>query len=437
MARAKSSLCTFWQGQEGGATVMAVFLLATSLLLAGYAIDTANAVRARTDLQVTADTAAHAALLARELKSPAEARTAALDLVERNMPAAAHGLVLRPEDIVFGRWDRDTRTFTPDESSRKAVRVVARQSETRGNGIDTYLLKLVGFDQWDLASTAVFTTYRPNCTEEGMVSQVRVDLQSNNSYFNGFCVHSNGTMELNQNNYFEPGTVVSVSDLDNLELPNSGYTNNNGLSEALREGSWNIRILSRIDAIIAGLYAADRMYVRDYITNLSFRTLPTNRNLVTADFEPGRMHRATCSGGQRLRIEAGTVLNRVHIVTNCAVRFEDGVHLEDVVIATSNTGTRSFDANQNIFIGRDDDCAPGGGAQLVTAGSAVFTSSLHMFGGQILAKQNITFTANANGIQGAAMVAGGTISGTSNMSMGFCGSGMEHNFHAAYFKLVE
>jgi hypothetical protein len=60
-----------------------------------------------------------------------------------------------------------------------------------------------------------------------------------------------------------------------------------------------------------------------------------------------------------------------------------------------------------------------------------------MFGGQILAKQNITFTANANGIQGAAMVAGGTISGTSNMSMGFCGSGMEHNFHAAYFKLVE
>lgn len=177
MARAKSGPLAFWQGQEGGANVMAVFLLATSLLLAGYAIDTANAVRARTDLQVTADTAAHAALLARELKSPAEARTAALNLVERNMPAAAHGLVLRPEDIVFGRWDRDTRTFTPDESSRKAVRVVARQSETRGNGIDTYLLKLVGFDQWDLASTAVFTTYRPNCTEEGMVSQVRVDLQ--------------------------------------------------------------------------------------------------------------------------------------------------------------------------------------------------------------------------------------------------------------------
>ena len=56
---------------------------------------------------------------------------------------------------------------------------------------------MVGFDQWDLASTAVFTTYRPNCTEEGMVSQVRVDLQSNNSYFNGFCLHSNGTMELN------------------------------------------------------------------------------------------------------------------------------------------------------------------------------------------------------------------------------------------------
>lgn len=437
MARSRMTLRAFLCEDGGGSTVMAVMLLATSLLVAGYAIDTANAVRARTDLQVTADTAAHAALVARELRSATEARNVALEFAERNMPTARHGLVLVPEDIVFGRWDRDTRTFTPDESSRNAVQVVARQAETRGNGINTHLLKLVGFDHWDLASTAVFTTYRPNCTMEGMVSDVRVDLQSNNSYLNGFCVHSNGTMELNQNNYFEPGTVVSVSDIDNLELPNSGYTNNNGLSEALREGSWNIRIISRIDDIIAGLNVADRMYVKDYITNTSFRTLPTNRNLVAADFEPGRMHRATCSGGQRLRIEAGTTISRVHLVTNCPVRFEDDVHLEDVVIATSDPGTRSLEANQNIYIGRDDDCAPGGGAQLITVGSAIFTSSLHMFGGQILAKENITFTANADGIQGAAMVAGGTISGTSNMSMGFCGSGMEHNFHAEYFKLVQ
>ena len=32
MARARSSLCTFWQGQEGGATVMAVFLLVALVL---------------------------------------------------------------------------------------------------------------------------------------------------------------------------------------------------------------------------------------------------------------------------------------------------------------------------------------------------------------------------------------------------------------------
>ena len=31
----------------------------------------------------------------------------------------------------------------------------------------------------------------------------------------------------------------------------------------------------------------------------------------------------------------------------------------------------------------------------------------------------------------------GTISGTSNMTMGFCGDGMEDSFRAEYFRLVQ
>lgn len=32
---------------------------------------------------------------------------------------------------------------------------------------------------------------------------------------------------------------------------------------------------------------------------------------------------------------------------------------------------------------------------------------------------------------------GGGISGTSNMNIGFCGTGMENSFHADYFKPVQ
>jgi len=74
--------------------------------------------------------------------------------------------------------------------------------------------------------------------------------------------------------------------------------------------------------------------------------------------------------------------------------------------------------------------------QLVTRGGMNFPADLHMFGSQLLARLNIEFAANANGIQGASMVAGGRIDGTSNMNMSYCGSGMEDNYTADYFRLV-
>ena len=41
----------------------------------------------------------------------------------------------------------------------------------------------------------------------------------------------------------------------------------------------------------------------------------------------------------------------------------------------------------------------------------------------------------AEGIEGASMIAGGLISGTSNMSMGFCGKSVE-GYEAEYFRLA-
>ena len=63
-------------------------------------------------------------------------------------------------------------------------------------------------------------------------------------------------------------------------------------------------------------------------------------------------------------------------------------------------------------------------------------ADLRVYGGQIIALGDITFSANANGIQGASLISGQEISGTSNMDMGFCGTGMEGNYEAPYFRLA-
>lgn len=432
--RAASS---FLRDETGAGSFFTFFLLLSMMLVGGYAIDVQNVVKARTRLQVTADTAAHAALLARETMSAGDAAAQAVAVAQSNMPSDSFGVTVDAGEVVFGVWDEATQTFTPSPSSRSAVQVTARQTEGRANPVPTFLLKLVGINTWDVATSSVFTTYRPSCLREGFVAQGMVDLQSNNTYTNGFCIHSNAYVSLNSNNTFEPGTIVSMSDLDDLELPNSGYRTNIGLEQALREGSWHIRIVSRIGQLVARLEAMDTEVIPDYIRSTTIRTLPDNR-VQDSELEDGFAYRFTCGGGgnQTLTIDNNVTVRENMIITNCKVSFSSGVRLRDAVVVSKNTAANSINASSGLVVGHDDDCAAGGGAQLVTLGGMDFASDLHVYGGQLLAKGDIEFAANANGIQGAAMVAGGTISGTSNMNMGFCGTGMEDNFHAAYFRLA-
>ncbi len=210
------------------------------------------------------------------------------------MPPGRYGAIVRPEDVVFGRWNETSRSFVPDAGSRSAVQVTAWQVDERGNPVDTYLLRILGIDDWQLFRTSVFSTYRPSCLREGFVADGVVDLQSNNTYTNGFCIHSNSYVSLNSNNTFEPGTVVSMADLDDLELPNSGYATNLGLERALREGSWHIRIVSRIDDIIARLEAFDPEIMPDYIRGTGFRVLPDNR-VQDSELEDGYAYRYSCA----------------------------------------------------------------------------------------------------------------------------------------------
>lgn len=425
----------FYSEESGGMTAFSIFILIGTLFVGGYAIDVGNVMTARTQLQIAADASAHAALVTRELKSEREAIAAAREIALLNMPESVFGIVLNDADIVFGQYDSNTQRFVSQSGSRDAVQVTTRRTLENGNAVATYLLKLVGLDDWNLTTTAIFTTYHPTCLREGFVAEGPVDVQSNNTYSNGFCIHSNSYVSLNSNNYFEPGTVVSMPNLDDIELPNSGFKTNTGLADALREGSWNIRIINRIDALINGLSTFDPLYLPSYITSNTKNGF-SSRDVTQADLEEGRLHTFTCSGGAALTIKAKVIVKNVVIVTSCDVKFEQGVQIISSVIATTSASSKSMSASSGLQVGLNDNCAIGGGSQLVTAGSMSFPSDLQIYGSQLLAKNDISFSANADGIQGAAIVAGGTISGTSNMAMGFCGTGMDANFNAEYFKLV-
>jgi Flp pilus assembly protein TadG len=471
MARWSKNLETFTADEDGAMTAGGLIFMTIFLAVGGLALDVSNAISNRTQLQLTADATAHAALYARNYTLTADAndaRAAALALGDVNMPQSFYGEVLTPGDIQFGVWDRASRTFTPDETSRSAVRVRTHRDEEGENPVGTFLLKFAGFDAFNVRTASVFETYVPDCLREGFVAEHMVDIQSNNTYRNGFCIHSNDVVSMNNNNYFEQGTVVSMPDSSRLDMPPAGYRSNEGLVQALRYGAFQIRLINALSEVPSGPFATGSQAMWNYIqlatrdgqldyltgaprqvTIVNGRPAPAGassdavqagRDLLDRDgasaLRPNAVNFVYCSSTST-QLQIRQVLNNVLIITNCQVSFGSGGALENGLIATLSTNRSSITGSSDTRIGRIDDCAAGGGAQLVSLGGMNFAAGISIHGGQLIALREISFAANGDGLRGTSIISGDTVSGTSNMQMGLCGTGMEDNLSLDYFRMVQ
>lgn len=430
----------FRQDENGAITIFGLFLFAAIVLVGGLAIDMHNLMTARTQLQISADLTAHAALYRRDFETdPAKAKTQALALVQASMPKATYGDVIEAKDITFGKWDPSTEKFTPSANSRSAVHVYSTRLNSKSNPVSTFVLRVLGYVNYDMSVQSVFTTFRPTCFREGFVSDERIDVQSNNAYKNGFCIHSNDYVSVNSNNSFETGTVVSMPDMENIDLPRSGWESNEGLQAALREGYYRLRIINKLPFMIQGLKDRDPEYLPDFVDPLDavkYITLKNSDKLMMSDLTKDRVHVVGCGSNGVLTIDEPTAIDSVVIVTSCTVKFGQALKITNSVIATTNKDTKSITSPSSITLGKNDNCADGGGSVLLTLGGISLTSKINIYGSQMIAAGNIDFTANADGIQGASLIAGGTIDGTSNGVMAFCGTGMTNIYEAEYFRMA-
>ena len=428
---------TFFQSQDGAISALNLALLTTTAIFAGIAIDVSNVISNRTQLQAAADSAAHTAIFMKEFNDGDVSREAAIAVARQNMPPEIYGEVLRAENIKFGTYDATKGEFYVDENDREAVMVLADQVAANDNPVSSFLLQMIGFESWDVRTTSVFETFFPTCLREGFVAEEIVDIQSNNSYFNGFCIHSNQWVELNNNNFFEAGTIVSMPDTDLLVVPKDGLDDehNEGLQKALREGKWWIKILERLDAIVEGAMTTGHKYSQPFIKNKIVIDI-TDKTVDPSHFTAGRVHEYTGTCNPKFTFNAG-VYEDIVFKTSCSIQFSNGAEFRNAVIITEATGQKSMYAPQNLTLGEPDDCGEGGGAVLISYGDVEVAAKLEMHGSQILSAGDVDFSANAAGIRGASIVAAGRIDGTSNMDFAFCGGGMDVTYEAAYFRLAQ
>lgn len=252
------SLKRFRKDEDGAGLVWNLFWCVVFLLLAGLAIDVSNAYRMRMVLQVTADSAALAAIMTRDNEkyynsfmapdtpivyddtvTAAEregyAKAVAIKNAQDMMAVASNGNVLVGADIEFGTYDRATNTFTVNTTGDYA-RAVTRRVSSRGNEVGTFLLRLFNLmPSWDVGATAIARRYIQSPCGPGVITTDKIDFQSNNLFTAGICLYGEKGIEANQNNEYSTGVIVGMLDLDDLTVPGDDLSKNIGLEEALRE----------------------------------------------------------------------------------------------------------------------------------------------------------------------------------------------------------
>ena len=357
--------------QDGDVSILACFLVPTFVMLGDYAVDVSGMATESVRLQIAADSAAHAALVKREVSTVPEAMARALDLVEMDLPTSYYGDVVHDEEIVFGVWDQDSRTFSVNYASGSAVRVAARRTTANDNAMRTKLWQVIGVNSMNLVAQSTSTTWiRP---VSARVSFLTLSWTSNPT---------------------TPSPMASAS----IPTP---------------------------------------MYRPEYLTTTVTRII-SDRRIDETYLVEGALHDWNCLGGSGGTLnQAAAPIKNVVIVANCEVKFGAGTELKNVIFQHTSTSAMSFVALSGLQVGKDDGCADSGGAQLVTLGGMEFAANLTMYGGQLLAVGDVAFAARANDIEGAAIVSGSQISGTSNRDMAFCATGMDGNLTAKYFRMVE
>ena len=453
----------FLTDNHGGGTIIGLFWFMALVAICGLAVDATNGLRNRTMLQATADAAALAGTI--DLPDSGAAVASAVAYSDDNMPVAKYGEVLKPGDVEVGSWNRALRSFNAGGFAPDSVRVSLHQTEEHSNAVPVNFLRVIGLQTWNVNVEAVAQRYIPDCLRDGLVARGLIDISSNNGFVNRICIHGHKltnmqlflVLHMQNHNYYEAGVNVSMPDIDQmLILPSGGIESNPGLAPALKEQSFDPRMVNHVDEFMNNLLAKQAYVTPSYIDTAK-DVIVKDEKYNFANVEPGRIYHIQCAANKNVNIPTNITLTRVVIVSDCQVSVGSNVSLVDVILASRSGdnpggdngnsgavsgagGARVQNANINfssgVNLGAADSCAPGGGVQIFSNASVHFSSTMTINGVQIIAKGDVDLGARNAGINGINVQTGGNITLTANNMLGLCSGGSPQFFPIYYYRLV-
>lgn len=433
----------FSADEQGGMGLLAVFWFVLLTGISGIAVDAANGYRHKAMLQATADAAVLAAVI--DLPDTNAAREAALAYGGANMPREDHGVVLRDQDVLTGQWNEDTREFIPDAAPADTVMVTVRRAASNDNPIFVSFLRIVGFQSFDVVATAVAKRYYPGClSREGLISAKRVSLATDNEFINNFCIHGADGVTVQNHNLFEDGVRVTMEDRADFVMPTDGFASNPGLEPALGEDRYDLFILDFVDQLVAELKDPDSQWQPSYIDpeQPAVTTMRTGESIKQTGLEQNRVHYMPCNAaGNVLYLPGKMVYSNLVIVTDCAIQIAAGAQFHNVTMATSfaDPQTEAVAASSKVEWGKNDNCAKGGGARVITPGEVLVNAQNFYYSAQFISRSQVHINAHVDGGNGVSVISGEDIVlTTGHGALGLCPQDWDETdrYRYTYFRLM-
>jgi Flp pilus assembly protein TadG len=143
--------------RRGVAMIYALVIMTAFCMILSLAVDFGHAQVVKTELRRTADASARAAA-GYIYTSMSSGTAAALDVAKRNSADGTPVVLDATQDIQYGYWNVNTKTFTSpvtDSSTINAVRVVTHRSAARGNAVPMMFASVMGRDACDVQAEAI------------------------------------------------------------------------------------------------------------------------------------------------------------------------------------------------------------------------------------------------------------------------------------------
>lgn len=418
-------LISFLRDEDGWVSPFSLIMTLSMLSVLGVAVEYANIVRAKTQLQTASDAVALAA--AQSLEDQNTGTTYGMEIAALYYGDNSENLTINNSDIQYGTWDGAQETFTASVVDVNSVRVSAEMSSARGNPLFTAFSNLTGLGAIDISTDSVViastTTPQTNvCESGGLFSQGTLSTGSNNDYLSGFCTYGGVEVSVGNNNYYEEDASLRGAYNAIFDIGNSNSCGGNSTCELQRPESaadnYDVDLPNEIDGLVTSLNAGDTTVIYDghLYTVRSVSKLPKKKWIV-----PYSLY--IVSGVAEFSSN-GTYENLV-IVAQDEVKAGSNTSFDNVVFATQD----KILFGSNTTFGSTDYCADGRYSVYLFSGSNIeFGSNNEFKGMQMAAKDMIKFGSNVQSIGDVYGEAWGDIEYGSNVDMSNCGTALTSDF---------